>query len=85
MLTDLKIQVVRKKRIELDAQQTSLGQQSAVLFDSSDKMGRGIAVGKDHRFAAQSTHLGAADIKDVAALGQSWQIHVCTDSLQAVT
>ena len=66
---DLQIQVVRKKRVKLQAQKPSLGKQTAMLFDLRHEVRRHIFLRKNNCLAKQCPHLRSADIKDVRKRG----------------
>ena len=62
----MEIQVIGKQGVKLLAHHAGLGQESPVLLDGGEKMGRHIAPGEHQSLAAEGAHLGAADVEQVA-------------------
>ena len=83
VLADAGVEVVGEQHIELQAHQAAFGKQSALLLDHSHEVGRG-TLGEHHGFAAQGTHLGAADVEHVGELCDVGQGHVGALGHQAV-
>ena len=69
---DAGVQIIGEQHIELQAHQTALGKQRALLLDHSHKVGR-CAVGEHHGLAAQRAHLGAADVEHIGQAGDILQ------------
>ena len=83
IFADLRVQIIGEQNVELDAQQTALCQQSALLLDHGHEVGR-CAVGEHHGLAAQRAHLGAADVEHIGEPGDVGQGHVGALGHQAV-
>ena len=73
---DLKVQVVGEQHVELDAEQTALGQHAAALLDVVAEIGLDFRVCDDDCFAEQRAHLRAADVEHIAQVAQVAQRHV---------
>ena len=84
VLADAEIQVVRKQRVELQAEQAALGQQRAVLFGNGGEISRHVVLCKDCGLAEQRADLRAADVEHVAQLGQLRQGDVTLRTHQTV-
>ena len=84
VLADAEIQVVRKQRVELQAEQAALGQQRAVLFGNGGEISRHVVLCKDCGLAEQRADLRAADVEHVAQLGQLRQGNVALRAHQTV-
>ena len=76
---DLKIQVIGKKGIELNAQKSALRQQGAALFHGVHKVLRLIVFSKHHRLAAEG-----ADVKNIAEPADVCKGHIALKAHQAV-
>ena len=66
LATNLKIQAIGKKSLELHARQAALGKQRAMLLNTRNGMRRGVHAAKHHGLAAKRAALGAADVEHVA-------------------
>ena len=84
MTADAEVEIVGEERVELQAEQTSFGHQGTMLLDDGKEMTGSIATGKDHGFTTQRTHLGAADVEDVAELSQRRQVYVGSSAAEAI-
>ena len=80
---DAGVQIIGEQHVELQAQQTALGKQRALLLDHGHKVGR-CAVREHHGLAAQSAHLGAADVEHIGQAGNVLQGDVGALCHQAV-
>ena len=84
LATNLKIQAIGKKGLELHTRQAALGKQRAVLLNTRNGMRRGVHAAKHHSLAAQSAALGAADVEHVAQLRQLGQGNVALIGRQRI-
>ena len=84
LATNLIIQVIGKKSLELHARQAALGQQRTVLLNARNGMRRSVHAAKHHGLAAQSAALGAADVEHVAQLCQLGQSEVALVGCQRI-
>ena len=66
VLSDLKVQVIGKQRLELDRGDPAFCQQGAVLLDNSEEMRNIPLLRDDDRLPEQRPALGASDIESVA-------------------
>ncbi len=78
------VQIVGEQRVELHAQQPSLGEQSSMLLDERHKVLRHVAVREHHRFTEHGTHLGAADVEHVRDTRDVFKRHVVAGCGQRV-
>ena len=81
---DSAVQVVGEQRVELHAQQPSLGEQSSMLLDERHEVLRHVAVREHHRFAEHGTHLGTADVEHVRDARDVFKRHVVAGCGQRV-
>ena len=81
---DIQVQVVRKKRVELNAQQPSFRQHRSMLLHHCHKMLRRVSPGKYHSFSAESSHLRSADVKYIADFSYVREFHVCLRTHQSI-
>ena len=73
---NFEIEVILHQGVKLHAQQPTLGQHTAVLFDEVAEILVDGRIHDHHRFPKQGTHLGAADVEDIAKSGQIRQGHI---------
>ena len=73
---DALVEPIGKERVELDAEQPSLGEQRAVLLDDGEKVWNEPRLGNDDRLAEQRAAFRAADVENVAQRGKVAQCHV---------
>ena len=76
MTGNAKIEVVREKRVKLDAQHTAFGQEGTMALDGGEEGSWCLDVAEDNRFAEHGPNLGATDIEGVHMLCQPGQGYV---------
>ena len=81
VLADFKIKVIGKKRVKLNAKQTTFCKQRAMFFYQIIPVCGLIAVRKHDGFAAKRAHFGAANVEYVAQLGNIVQRYVSLRAL----
>ena len=69
MLRDFQVQPVLHENLKLKPQQAALGKHAALVLDHIPEVPVDGRIPDDHRFAKQSAHLGAADVKHIAQPG----------------
>lgn len=62
----VQIEVVGEERVELDANESSLGEECAVLLDDTEEMGICIAMCEYDRLTTKCADLGATDVEHIA-------------------
>ena len=72
----MEVQIVGKQRLELQADQRSLGNHGPVLLLDGEEVLVGIPMGEDHGLATERTDLRTADIEHVAMASQIGQAHI---------
>ena len=76
MACNVEVKVIGEKCVELDPQQSTLCQQSAMLLDDGEELARSVAFWEDHSFSAQGTHLGSTNVEHIAQLRQCLQVDI---------
>ena len=84
MGADALVKAVGKERAKLDAQQTPLGQQCAVLLDEGEEMGQSLRAGSHHRLTKEGADLGTTDVEDIAQAGYVLQCDIRSLGRQSV-
>ena len=72
MLSYVKIKIVGKERVELDAQEPALGKQGSMLLDDGEELTWSVALGEHHSLATQGANLGAANIEHITQASKSF-------------
>ena len=84
MLRNLKIQIVSKQRVKLDAKHSAFGEQSSVAFHDSEEIFGSLHSCEHHSLTNHCSNLCTTNIEHIAMLGEEWQVVVACLRHQSV-
>ena len=84
MTREVQIEIVCKQSFELQAYQSTFGDDGAMLFLDAEEVFVGTTVGEYHCLATQGTYLGSANIKHIAMTSQIGHCDITAVSHQTI-